>query len=196
MEEVEARYVNGKYVREDEYVPSRRGYEHTWTTTRHFPTGKLRLQAYCPYWRVKWTCLWKETPKRDLLKQVKVIARTLKKEAVEIARLIEEAEHRAELERQEEERRAELRRIEEAKRRAAKAEQDSLEELKKVIDAWGEVNRIEQFFLDAESHAAKLAPDEQAHVLTRLKLAREMIGSIDALDYFRHWRTPSERLDD
>lgn len=196
MEEVEARYVNGKYVREDEYVPSRRGYEHTWTTTRHFPTGKLRLQAYCPYWRVKWTCLWKETPKRDLLKQVKVIARTLKKEAVEIARLIEEAEHRAELERQEEERRAELRRIEEAKRRAAQAQMDSLEELKQVIDTWGEVNRIEQFFLDAESHAAKLAPDEQAHVLERLKLAREMIGSIDALDYFRHWRTPSERLDD
>jgi hypothetical protein len=71
-----------------------------------------------------------------------------------------------------------------------------LEELKQVIDAWGEVNRIEQFFRDAEAHAASLDPAEKTHVLDRLKLAREMIGSIDALDYFRHWRIPDERLEE
>jgi hypothetical protein len=43
-------------------------------------------------------------------------------------------------------------------------------------------------------HAASLEPDEQARIAERLKLAREMIGSIDALDYFRRWRTLRERL--
>lgn len=43
-------------------------------------------------------------------------------------------------------------------------------------------------------NAANLEPEEQKLVLERLKLAREMIGSIDVLDYSRQWRIPSERL--
>ena len=195
-EEIKVRYVNGKYIREEDYVPPKRGYDHSWSTTENYPTGRLRLQAYSPYRCVEWTFQWKETTKRDLLKQVNSIVRTLKKEAVEIARLVEEAEHRAELESQEWERQAEQRRLEDARRRAIQAEKDSLEELKQVIDAWGEVNRIEQFFRDAETHAARLDCEEKNHVLDRLKLAREMIGRIDALDYFRHWRTPDERLEE
>lgn len=53
----------------------------------------------------------------------------------------------------------------------------------------------EQFFRDTESHAANLEPKELTRVLERLKLAREMIGSIDTLDYFRRWRTSDERLE-
>ena len=71
-----------------------------------------------------------------------------------------------------------------------------MDELKQVIDAWGEVNRIEQFFRDAETHAANLEAEEQDRVFERLRLAREMIGSIDALDYLRRWRTPGERLEE
>lgn len=194
-EEFDARYVNGKYIREEDYIPPRRGYDHSWTTTRNFPTGRLRLQAYSPYGRVDWTFQWEETPKKDLLGQVKSIVRTLKREVNEIARLVEEAEHRAELERQKWEREKEQRRIEEERRREIQARKDSLEELKRVIDAWGEVNRIERFFRDAESHVSNLVPGEQIRILERLKLAREMIGSIDALDYFRKWRTPYERLE-
>jgi hypothetical protein len=48
-EEAEARYVNGEYVRLTDYVPKRRGryaHDHGWTSTHHFPTGRLCLQAY------------------------------------------------------------------------------------------------------------------------------------------------------
>jgi GTP1/Obg family GTP-binding protein len=154
------------------------------------------LQAYSPYRQVDWTLQWKETPKINLLKQIKKIVRTLEKETVKIARLVEEAERRAELERQEQERRNEQRRIEEVKRRTIQAQKDSLEELKRVIENWGDINQIEHFFRDAEAQAANLDPEKRARVLERLKLAREMIGSIDALDYFRRWRTPSERLEE
>ncbi|MDG5467160.1 hypothetical protein P9J64_02360 [Deltaproteobacteria bacterium IMCC39524] len=71
-----------------------------------------------------------------------------------------------------------------------------MEELKQAIDAWGEVNRIEHFSRDAEAHPSNLNPKEHSRVIARLNLAREMFSSIDALDYFRHWRTPSERLEE
>lgn len=56
-EEEVVRYVNGELVRESEYVaPKCRRYvpDHTWTTTREFPTGRLCLQAYSPYHRATW----------------------------------------------------------------------------------------------------------------------------------------------
>ena len=68
-EEAEVRYVNGEYVRESEYVaPKRRRYalDHTWTTKREFPSGRLCLQTYSPYWRAKWVHHWRETIDRDL----------------------------------------------------------------------------------------------------------------------------------
>lgn len=75
-EEVEARYVNGKYVRETEYVPPRRGryaVDTTWTTTKAFTTGRLCLQAYSPYWRAKWVHHWRETNDRDLCSRISSI---------------------------------------------------------------------------------------------------------------------------
>lgn len=113
------------------------------------------MQDYSPYWRVLWNCQWEEKPKKDLLSLVKTIVRALEKEAGEIARHVEEAEHRVELERKKEKRRAALRRTEETKRRAIQAQKASLKELKKVIDDWGEVNRIEQFFSNAESQCSQ-----------------------------------------
>lgn len=53
-EEITVRYVKGKFIPEKDYVPPklRRGeYDHTWTTEKYFPTGRLCLQAYSPYRR-------------------------------------------------------------------------------------------------------------------------------------------------
>jgi len=191
---MKVRRVDGMYIREEDYVPPKRGYVSSWSSIENFPTGRLRLQAYSPCGNVDWTRQWKETPKKDLIKQVKSIVRTLQKEVGEVARLVEKEKQIAELKRQEWKRQQERRVAEEAIRRADQAEKESLEELKRVIDAWGEVNRIELFFREAEKHSANLDPEEQIYILERLKLAREMIGSIDALGYFRQWRTPAERL--
>ena len=61
------------------------------------------------------------------------------------------------------------------------------------FDRWGRANRIEQFFRDAEQRAAGLSDDERFRLLERLKLAREMVGSVDALDRFMAWKAPKER---
>lgn len=195
-EEVEVRYVNGEYVREENYVPPKRGryaIDHTWTTRKSFPTGRLCLQAYSPYPRAKWVNLWREIKDRDLDSQIKTIIKSLEQAAVEIAGLVEEGEHQAKIEHEKwEVQRAQWRR-EEAERLAAKALKDSKEDIHRIIDQWAEANRIEQFFFDAERRTAELGNEERNWLLDRLKRARELIGTVDALDHFMAWKAPEER---
>lgn len=196
VEEVEVRYVDGKYIREKDYVPSKRrgyGFDRGWKTKKDFSTGRLRLQAYSPYPRAEWVYRWQETNNRDLVSQTKAIVKELERATVEIARLVEEGERQAEIERREWEAQQEERRREEAERRAAEALKKSKEELLQIIAGWAEANRIEQFFQDAERRAAKLSGDKKLKMLERLKLARKLVGSVDALDHFMAWRSPDER---
>jgi hypothetical protein len=195
-EEVEVRYVDGKYIREQDYIPpkrSRYAHEFTWTTQKDYPTGRLCLQAYAPYRRAHWVKRWQETRKRDLGSQIKTIVKELKEAAVVIARLVEEGERQAEIEHKKWEAQQEIWRREKAERHAAQALKESREELLQIIDRWGRANRIDQFFRDAEQRAAGLSDDERLRLLERLKLARQMVGSVDALDRFLAWRSPDER---
>lgn len=75
-EEVEVRYVNGKYVREEDDMPPKRGrhaFANTWTTKKQLSSGRLCLQAYSPYPRAKWVNRWQEAKGRDLSSQIKGI---------------------------------------------------------------------------------------------------------------------------
>ncbi len=195
-EVIKVRYVNGKYIPEKDYVPPkpRRGaIDHSWTTNKELPTGRLCLQVYSPYRRANWVKRWQETKDRDLNRQIKVIINELEKASEIIARLVEEGERQAEIERRKWEVQKEQWRREEAERLAAKALKESREELLQIIKAWGEATRIDNFFKHAEKRAASLSDDKKLKMLERLRLAREMIGSVDALDHFLAWRSPSER---
>lgn len=195
-EEIEFRNVNGEYVRVDEYVPPKNRrfvLDHSWTTKKDIPTGRLCLQAYSPYPRAKWVNHWLETKDRDLASQIKVIVKALEQAAVEIASLVEEGERQAKLEHQKWMTQQEEWCREETERKAAKAMKESKEDLHRIIDRWAESNRIEQFLADAEHKAAELSEDERNRLIERLRRARELIGSMDALDHFMAWRAPEER---
>jgi hypothetical protein len=192
-EEVEVRYVNGKYIREKDYIPPKRETHHTWTTTKDFPTGKLCLQAFSPYQGTKWVKRWHETANLDLSTQIKGIIKELEQSAVEIARLAEEAERQAEIQRRKWEVQQEQWRKEEAERKAVEALKESKSDLLKIIDIWNMSNRLEQFFLDVEQRTNNLMENEKLTILERLKLARKLVGSIDALDHFLAWKSPDER---
>jgi len=195
-EDVEVRYINGKYIREQDYIPPKRGrygFDHGWTTKKALPAGRLRLQAYSPYPRASWINRWQETKDRDLGSQVAAIVKELEQATVNIAHLVEEGERQAEIERKQWEAQQEKWRREEAKCRAAKALKESRVELLQIIDGWAESNRIEQFFQDAERRVANLSDSERLKILERLKRAHELVGSVDALDRFMLWRSPDER---
>ena len=62
-ESIVMRYTNGKYVRESDYKQPKvlRGYaDHTWTTTKDFPCGRLRLAVYSVHPGVSWSVSFEE----------------------------------------------------------------------------------------------------------------------------------------
>jgi hypothetical protein len=196
-EELEARYVNGQYVPERDYVPpKRRSYatDRTWTTKKHFATGRLCLQAYASYWDGKWVRKWLETKDRNLPSRIASIVNELEGSVPEVTRMVEEGKRAAELERQRWEAQQQQWRREEAERRAAKAVKDSKDELRNIIDVWTEANRISQFFIDAESRVENLEEDARERIRERLRLARDLVGAVDALELLMTWKTPDERL--
>jgi hypothetical protein len=89
-EQVEARYVEGEFVRLTDYVPKRRGryvQDHGWTCKHDFPTGRLCLQIYSPYPRAKWSRQWRETVGRKLSGRIRAIVRDLEKATSDIEQL-------------------------------------------------------------------------------------------------------------
>ena len=195
-EEVEARYVNGKYIRINEDSQKRRSrtiLDYGWTSKHEFPTGRLCLQAYSPYPRAKWTRQWREIKNTDLSNQIPAIIRELEKATQEIAQLVEEGERQAEEERKQWEIQQEIWRHEKEVRQAAENLAESKTELHEIIDAWAAAKRIEAFFADAESRLDNLPKDERIHIQDRLQRAREIIGSTDPLIRFQSWKSPDER---
>lgn len=196
-EEVEVRYVNGEYVRVRDYVPPKRGrytVDHTWTTTKDLPTGRLCLQAYSPYARANWKKQWRETTTaRSLDAQIKGIVKELEEASVEIARLVEEGMRQEEIERQRWKAQQEVWKREAEERRVAEVLKSSKEDLHRIIARWAESNRIEQFFVEAERMSSALDVEERLKLMDRLKRARKLIGSVDALDHFLAWKSPDER---
>lgn len=172
---------------------SRYANDDSWTSKRDLPTGRLCLQAYSPYPRAQWVKQWRETKDHDLGSQIKAIIKGLEHAAPEIANLVAEGERQAKIEYEKWEIQRAQWRQEEAERLAAKALKDSKEDIYRIIDQWAEANRIEQFFTDAERQAVDLEDEERIRLLDRLKRARELIGTVDALGHFMIWKAPEER---
>jgi hypothetical protein len=52
---------------------------------------------------------------------------------------------------------------------------------------------LEAFFADAERRAQDLPDERRERTIERLRRARALIGSTDALERFDAWRAPEER---
>ena len=194
-ESVVMRYVNGKYIRESDYVPpkSKRYYDHTWTSTRDLPSGRLRLVVYAPYRSVSWSMSFQETQARTLTQEIPQIVKSIEAEVAPIIEKMQEAEQQAEIRRLERLAEEERRRQEEDRRRIALSVKESRDQLEQVIEAWSKAISLEQFFRGIEDRAQPFPEAERQDVLDRLRLAREFVGTQNPLDFFRAWKTPIER---
>ncbi|MTD93913.1 hypothetical protein GIW81_06135 [Hyphomicrobium sp. xq] len=195
-EDVLMRYVNGKYVRDADYKSpkaSRHYVDRTWTTTQSLPSGRLRLVAYCPSWRVSWTTEWQETPKSPLESSLRAILKTIGGSAVTLAEKLAEAKRVAEAERLEHLAVIERHEREEDRRKIAESIKDSHQHLAQIIQQWASVKSVEQFLLGVEESVAKLSDEEKKAAFERLSLARQLLGSVDPMRFFLNWKTPSER---
>lgn len=195
-ESVAMRYVNGKYIRESDYVPpkaSRHYVDHTWTTTKDLPSGRLRLVVYSPYGSVSWSTSFQETKARRLTTDIPQIIKAIENATATVTEKLREAERQAEIRRQERLAEDERRRHEEDRKREAQSIKDSRDQLEQVIQSWAKVISLEQFFQGIEDRAQTLPEVERQAVLDRLQLARDSVGTQDPLDFFRGWKTPLER---
>lgn len=195
-EVVEMRYINGKYIRDSDYVPpkaSKRNFDRTWTTTRNLPSGRLRLLVYSPYRSISWSHTYQETKSRILTQDISQIVKSIEEEVAPTIDKLQEAQRQAEIRRLERLAEEERRRQEEDQRRIAISIKESREQLEQVIQSWSKVIRLEEFFQGVEARARFLPDAVRLDVLERLGLAREFVGTLDPLDFFRGWKTPLER---
>lgn len=197
-EHVPARYVAGKYIRESDYTPPKKGRHYppgsTWTTEHSFPSGRLRLQAYSPYYDTQWTKHWDQAIGGELTDQIPAIVREIQKAAIHVEGLAAAAYKKAEAERLrwEEQKREWVR--EEARQKAAKALKDSKDELLSIIQKWSHAKHIETFFREVESAVTQLPDDQRTRFESRLQLGRKLIGDLNPLEKFVAWKSPEERL--
>lgn len=195
-EAVEVRHLNGEDIplavlaaeKRKRFIP-----HWSWTSTKDYMSGRLCLQAYCPYPVASWSRQWRETDGNKLKSQVGGIVAAMVKASEEIARLVEEGERKAEIERREWEERQRRWAEERERERLAKAQKESREALLQAIAAWDEAKRIQAFFGEAAAQARESGTAEMEAVRERLALARELIGDSRALDALKAWKAPHER---
>jgi hypothetical protein len=195
-ENVELRYINGKYIRESDYTApkaSNRQADHSWTTTRDTPCGRLRLLVYAPYPGVSWSLSFDESKNGTLTKDIPNIVKSVQNSTEALLEKVKEEERQAELRRQQWEAQQEQWKQEEDRRRVAESIKESHEELAEVIKNWASVVSLERFFAGVESRAQDLPEEQQEEVRKRLALARQFVGTQDPLKFFRSWKTPLER---
>jgi len=195
-EAVLMRYVNGKYLRESEYIPPKisRGYaDHTWTTTKDAASGRLRLVVYPPDRDIAWSLLFQETLDRTLTQDIPKIVQSIENSTGLMGKEIIEAEQRAKARRRDLEQQQARWKREEDERRIADSIKESREQLAQAIQSWTTVMSIEQFFKGVEERANALPEAERIQVLERLQLAWEFIGTQNPFEFFSSWKTPSER---
>jgi len=194
-EEVEGRYVSGKFVRESDYKPPKRGYPEysVWATRKQFCTGRLRLQVYSAYRGTSWRRYWDEKD-QSLDAKVAAIVIAVEKSVAEVCQLI--SQERAERERRKQQWAAEheiwLRR--EKERRTTEARKQSQEELLRLMAAWAEAKSRETFFAEVERKSSEAPVELRERLVARIEQARTLLSSADVLEQFVTWKTPQERL--
>lgn len=195
-EEVEMGYINGKYVPIAAYlnnplVKSKAAF--SWTTKKDKPSGRLCIQAYSAHPGTHWLKQWKESKPGEFSKKLKSIVNEICDSVDEISQATQVAIQEAEERKRRWEIQCEKDRHDAEERRRANNLKISRDELLTIIESWAEAKRIDDFFNDAQLRASDLSKDDLQTMETRLTEAKKLLGSIDALERFKEWKSPNER---
>jgi hypothetical protein len=194
-EEVEVGYVNGEYIPIAQYwqhpkVKNKSVY--TWTTKQDAPSGRLCIQAYSTHPGTKWLRQWREFKPGEFSKTLKSIVTELCNSVDEISQATKIAKHELEERQRQWTIQREKDRLEAEEKRRAKNLKDSQDELFSIIENWAEAKRIDEFFKDAQLRANDLSDEDRHAVEDKLTKARELLGTLDALERFKAWKSPDE----
>ena len=195
-EEIEVGYVDGEYIPIAQYLQHpkvKNKSTYTWTTKQDRPSGRFCIQAYSTYPGTKWLKQWKEVKAGEFSKRLKSIVSELCNCVDEVSQATKIAMEAAEQRHIEWEATRERWNREAEEQRLAKNLKDSQDELLSIIENWAEVKRIDEFFKDAQLRANEVSEEYRQAVESRLAEARKLLGTIDALERFKVWKSPTER---
>jgi hypothetical protein len=195
-EEIEVGYLNGEYIPIDQYLLNTKFKNqsvYSWISKQDRPSGRLCIQAYSTYPGTKWVKQWREVKAGEFSKTLKSIVSELVGAADEVAQANKIAIHEAEEWQRKWEMEREKDRIEAEEKRRAKNLKDSHDELFSIIENWAEVKQIDEFFKDAQLRANDLSDDDRQSIEARLTEARKLLGTLDALERLKNWKSPIER---
>lgn len=198
-EEVLVRVENGEYVRvapkPEPATPGRRPAPVPSNAyLKELASGRLAVMAYSPYPRVNWRKVWRASRRGNRPALPEEIAAEVEAAAPLIAERFAEAERQRLEEIAREEAAERERRRRELERQRQQATEASRRQLLRSIEAWGLIRSIESFFVEAEGRIGGLPESERQTLVDRLQEARTLMGSLDPLEHFRDWLTPTERL--
>lgn len=169
-EEVEAVYLDGKYIPTSSLKKSQR--VSRWPSKRDLPSGQFRLRAYSPYIRTEWQQEWPIPEGRNLTTFAQKVARELRKATSDIAEEFAVATEQIRMEKQAWAEQREKWRVEQDAKIKQAAMSASTESLDRLISDWRRAKSIHEFFDELET-AIRHSPDEnQALLHDRLHLAR------------------------
>ncbi|PPD51397.1 MAG: hypothetical protein CTY12_08120 [Methylotenera sp.] len=195
-EEIEFGYLNGEYIPITQYLQHpkvKNKSVFTWTTKQDRPSGRLCIQAYSTYPGTNWLKQWRESKPGEFSKTLKSIVNDLCNSVEEISQASRIAKQEAEKRQRQWDIQREKDRLEAEERRRAKNLKDSRDELFSIIESWAEAKRIDEFFKDAQLRANDLSVEDRQTVEIRLTEARKLLGTLNALDRFKDWKSPEER---
>lgn len=195
-EEIEVGYVDDEYISIAQYLQHpkvKNKSTYAWTTKQDRPSGRLCIQAYSTYPGSKWLKQWRESKPGEFSKILKSIVSELCHSVDEISQATKVAMEEAEQRRIEWKAKREKWDREAEEQRRAKNLKDSQDELFSIIENWAEVKRIDEFFKDAQLRANDLSDEYRQAVVSRLAEARKLLGTVDALERFKGWKSPEER---
>jgi hypothetical protein len=140
----------------------------------------------------KWVHKVKEMEGQKLERQIPEIIQYLKEQVPILLgvkeRLHQEREQR-EREWEEDKRR---RAIEREKELVAEAIDKSRKWVNEIIENWGEAMRAHNFFNSIDKDINQLEEPRRSQLLERARLAKELVGAVDPLDYIAQWKSPDE----
>ena len=192
--EVLVRYVDGKYIKEsefDEKLQKKFRYHHTWTTTKEYPTGRLCIQIYSLN---GWLKQWREVGSNTLELQIPAIMKTLKDSVAELQETKERLIIENETRKREWEEEQIQREIAKEKGFIRDAHIASKKQLEEIIKNWDVAVQKHNFFKVAQETINTKVEPEKSFLLAKLELARELIGTIDPVEYIAQWQAPEEIL--
>lgn len=192
LSEENATYIDGTYYRDSDLTAAlikKMTRHHTWTTTRHFPTGRLCLLVYS---YDGWMHKWKETTKAGLEKQIPQAIKFLKSSIPELL----QAKERLRLEAEQRDREWEALKlkwaIEKEQKIVADATARSTAHINEIINTWDKATKLNGFFNAVEQQIMEANDSRKAQVLERIRLAKELIGTVDPMEHLANWKTPNE----